>query len=82
MNKHETLANAVSIALAIQTAQLLADGNWQDENRLKVIGAAIDIIPVLRQKSNFQSGGIVSKSSQAAKLEFGESIFQPLKLNP
>ena len=74
MNKYETLANAVSITLAIQIAQLLADGNWQDENRLKAIGLAIDIIPVLRMKNQFPIGGIISKGNQSAKLEFGESI--------
>lgn len=79
MNKYETLANAISIALAIQIAQLLADGNWQDENRLKAIGLAIDIIPILRQKPKFPIGGIISKSSEPFKLEFGESIFPPLK---
>ena len=80
MNKYETIANAASITLAIQIAQLLADGNWQDENRLKAIGAAIDIIPVLRLKNSFPIGGIISKGSQLVKLEFGESIFPPLKL--
>lgn len=81
MNKYETLANAISIALAIQIAQLLADGSWQDENRLKAIGAAIDIIPVLRQTTQFSRGGTISKGSQSVKLEFGESIFPPLKMN-
>lgn len=80
MNKYETLANAISITLAIQIAQLLADGNWQDEKRLKAIGLAIDIIPVLRQTTQFSRGGINSKSNQSTKLEFGESIFPPLKL--
>ncbi len=81
MNKYETFANAVSITLAIQIAQLLADGNWEDENRLKAIGLAIDIIPVLRLKNQFPVGGVISKSSHPAKLEFGESIFPPLKIN-
>lgn len=81
MNKYETFANAVSITLAIQIAQLLADGNWEDENRLKAIGLAIDIIPVLRLKNQFPVGGVISKGSQFARLEFGESIFPPIKLN-
>ena len=81
MNKYETFANAISITLAIQISQLLADGNWQDENRLKSIGLAIDIIPVLRLKNSFPSGGIVSKSNQSAKLEIGGRIFPPIKLN-
>lgn len=79
MNKYETMADAISITLAVQIAQLLADGNWQDENRLKAIGLAIDIIPVLRLRNPFSIGGIVSKGNQPAKLEFGESIFPPLK---
>jgi hypothetical protein len=79
MNKYEAIANAVSITLAIQITQLLADGNWKNENRLKAIGLAIDIIPVLRLKNQFPIGGIISKSSQSTKLEFGESIFPPLK---
>jgi len=74
MNKYETFANAISITLAIQISQLLADGNWQDENRLKAIGLAIDVIPMLRLKTQFPIGGIISKGSQHATLEFGESI--------
>ena len=81
MNKYEAIADAASITLAIQIAQLLADGNWQDEKRLKAIGLAIDIIPVLRLKNQFPVGGVISKSSHPAKLEFGESIFPPLKIN-
>jgi len=82
MNKYEVYADALSILLAFQFAQLLADGNWEDENRMKAIGITIDAIPVLRKKGSFHSGGIISKSSQPIKLEFGESIFPPLKLNP
>ena len=81
MNKYEAIADAASITLAIQIAQLLADGNWQDEKRLKAIGLAIDIIPVLRLKNQFPVGGVISKGSQSVKLEFGESIFPPLKIN-
>ena len=79
MNKYEAYANALSILLAFQFAQLLADGNWEDENRMKAIGITIDVIPILRKKGSFLSGGVISKGNQSAKLEFGESIFSPLK---
>lgn len=79
MNKYEVFADAISITLAIQIAQLLSDGNWQDENRLKVIGLAIDIIPILRQTTRFSRGGIISKSNQSNGIGFGESIFPLLK---
>ncbi len=82
MNKYEAYADALSILLAFQFAQLLADGDWEDENRMKAIGITIDVIPVLRKKGSFPSGGVIAKSSQPANIGFGESIFPPLKLNP
>jgi len=75
MNKYETVSSALSFALAIYFAQLLADGNWQDETRMKTIQLTIDAIKVLDQKRMFPVGGIVSKGSpMGIKMGEGERV--------